>query len=131
VHENALRLQVGGTEVMHEQMLHLLFASGRPQCAIRVVPASAGPYGMVSGSFHIFGYPDGRPVVYVEHPTTSEFLESAKELVSYSAILNRVASVALTEAHSREFIAWMASEYEQQGATPHVEGELAQEQLQR
>jgi transcriptional regulator with XRE-family HTH domain len=128
VHENALRLQVGGPRVMHEQMLHLLFASGRPQCSIRVVPASAGPHGMSSGSFHIFSYVEGTPVVYVAHPTTSEFLESEKDLRAYRAIVNRVASVALTDAQSREFIASMASEYEQQGAAANDEP-LEEEQL--
>lgn len=122
VHENALRMPVGGPRVMHEQMLHMLFATSRPQCSIRVVPTSAGPQGMVAGSFHIFRYSEGAPLVYLQHQTTSEFLESMKELRTYQGILNRIASVALTDAQSREFIAWMASEYEQQGAARHGSG---------
>ncbi len=68
---------------------------------------------MVAGSFHIFSYREGAPLVYVQNQTTSEFLESKSELLSYRAIVNRVASVALPEAQSRQFIARMASEYEQ------------------
>jgi transcriptional regulator with XRE-family HTH domain len=132
VHENALRIPIGGPQVMHEQMLHLLFASSRPQCSIRVIPLSAGGRGMAMGSFWIFKYSDGTPVVYLEHETTSDFLESHKDLTSYQEVLNRLASVALTDARSRELLAWMASEYEQQGAAHNDQpAGLAQKQLQR
>lgn len=128
VHEFALRMPVGGPCVMNEQMLHLLFACSRPQCSIRVVPASARGRGAGQGSFHIFGYPEGVPVVYLQHETASEFLEDRKELIAYRSVMNRVASVALDEARSREFIASMASEYERQGAAHHDRlGGLAQE----
>lgn len=109
--ENALRVPVGGPQVMHEQMLHLLFAGSRPQCSIRVVPAVAGAHGLALGSFHIFGYPEGAPVVHVEHLTTSEFLESSQELRAYRATLKRLADVALDQAQSREFISRLASAY--------------------
>jgi transcriptional regulator with XRE-family HTH domain len=115
VHESALRVPIGGPRVMGEQMLHLLFASSRPQCSIRVVPASAGAYGLAFGSFHIFGYAEGAPVIYVEHQTTSEFLESPQELRSFRSTLKRLATVALDDARSREYIARLADDYERQG----------------
>jgi hypothetical protein len=77
---------------------------------------------MVAGSFHIFGYPEGLPVVCVQHETTSEFLESKDELTGYRTVLKRVASVALDDAQSREFISQMASDYERQGAATHEDG---------
>jgi transcriptional regulator with XRE-family HTH domain len=119
VHENALRAPVGGPQVMYEQMLHLLFVDSRQQCSIRVIPVSAGGRGMAAGAFLIFGYPEGSPVVCVQHETTSEFLESEEDLAGYRTVLNRVASVALDEAQSREFIVQMASDYERQGAARH------------
>lgn len=129
VHENALRAPVGGPQVMYEQMLHLLFASSRPQCSIRVVPVSAGAHSLVLGSFTIFGYSEGEPVIYVEHQTTSQFLESREELRSYRATLKRLANVALDDAQSREFISRLASDYERQGAASNggKPAELAQE----
>ncbi len=102
VHEHALRSPVGGPRVMNEQLLHLLFLGGRRECAIRVVPASAGADGMVCGSFLIFGYKEDPPLVFLEHATTSEFLENDYEVTNYRSILNRVASVALDGAQSRE-----------------------------
>jgi transcriptional regulator with XRE-family HTH domain len=122
VHENALRSMVGGPQVMAEQMLHLLFASSRPQCSIRVIPTLVGCRGLSNGSFEIFRYAEDSPVVYVEHEITSEFLENGEALLAYQAILDRVASVALTETASRAFIGSMASEYERRGATQDEDG---------
>ncbi|HEX3592821.1 MAG TPA: helix-turn-helix transcriptional regulator [Pseudonocardiaceae bacterium] len=128
VHENALRTIIGGAQVMYEQMLHLLFLTNRPQCSIRVVPTSVGGRGMATGSFVIFNYPEGAPVVYVEHQTTCDFLESRRDLLGYRTALNRVASVALDEARSTELIASLASDYERRGAAD-VSGGVAEEQL--
>lgn len=132
VHEYALRTMVGSPQVMSEQMLHLVFACDRPQCAIRVVPASAGSRGLTAGAFQIFHYPEDPPVVYVQNETTCEFLENGKDLLAYQAVLNRVASVALTNAQSRSLIVSLADEFEQQGVAQHEDGaggppELAQE----
>ncbi|MGH3438351.1 MAG: helix-turn-helix domain-containing protein [Sciscionella sp.] len=44
IHEQALRLRVGPWSIMHEQLLHLVFATSRQQCVIRVVPSSAGAH---------------------------------------------------------------------------------------
>jgi transcriptional regulator with XRE-family HTH domain len=130
VHENALRTPIGGPRVMQEQMLHLLFSDTRPQSSIRVVPTSAGGSGTAAGSFHIFRYGEGKPVVYLQHETTSDFLESHEDLEVYRATLNRVARVALGEGQSRDLIARIASDYERQGAAQHDEvGGMAQEHL--
>jgi transcriptional regulator with XRE-family HTH domain len=119
VHEQVLRVPVGGPQVMYEQMLHLLFIDTRPQCSIRVVPLSAAARGLSASSFQIFGYGEGSPVVYAEHETTSEFLGSPGDLTGYRSVINRVATVALDEAQSRAFISGMASDYERQGAARH------------
>jgi transcriptional regulator with XRE-family HTH domain len=127
VHEHALRSLIGGPRVMNEQLLHLLFMGNRPECAIRVVPISAGAAGMNGGGFLIFGYKEDPPLVYVSHATTSEFLETDNEVASYRNILNRVASVALDGAHSREWLAALASDYERQGEAQGGTGGLAEE----
>ena len=100
VHEYALRAPVGSARLMNEQILHLLFLGDNPGCAIRVVPASAGARGMVNGAFHIFGYKEDPSVVYLEHETTSEFLETHDEVARYRSILKRVASVGAPRRRS-------------------------------
>jgi transcriptional regulator with XRE-family HTH domain len=127
VHEHALRSLIGGPRVMNEQLLHLLFLGNRPECAIRVVPVSAGAAGMVCCSFQTFSYKEDPPVVYLEQATTSEFLENDEEVASYRSILSRVANVALDGAQSREFLAMLASDYERQGDAQGDTGGLAEE----
>lgn len=123
VHENALRSGIGGPKVMNDQLLHLLFADGRPQCDIRVIPTSTAGRGLANGAFSVFSYTDGHPVVYVQHVTTCEFLENSDDLVVYRNLLKRLTTVALDEARSREFILWLASDYDrQQGAARHADG---------
>jgi hypothetical protein len=66
-------------------------------------------------------------VICVQHETTSEFLETEEEVAYYRSILNRVASVALDGARSREFLAMMAGNYERQGDAQDDTGGLAEE----
>lgn len=128
VHENAFRMPVGSPKVMRDQLLHLLFADSRAQCAVRVIPTSVGPSGTAPSSFVIFGYREDSPVVYLEHETTSDFLSGNHVLAAYRARLRQLASVALTEVESREWIAWRASEFDQEaGKDEHGSPELAQE----
>lgn len=116
IHENALRSPVGGPLVMQRQLLHLLFVGGRPQCSIRVVPISAAGRGLAASAFQVFGYTEDSPLVYVQNETTSEFLENSRDVGAYRNVLSRVATVALSDAQSRDFITWLASDYELQGA---------------
>lgn len=122
VHEHALRTPIGNAKVMQEQMLHMVFATGRPQCSIRVIPTSAGGRGLTATSFQIFRYREDRPVVYVQNETTCEFLENGQDLLAYQAVLNRLATVALNDAQSRALIANLATEYELQGVTDGAGG---------
>jgi transcriptional regulator with XRE-family HTH domain len=131
LYENALRATVGGPQVMYEQMLHMLFIGTRPQCSIRVIPSSTTGRGLTAGSFHIFRFAEGAPVVCVQHEYTSQFLESPAALKCYRTVLDRLAKVALDEGASREYISRIASDYERRGAARHDEdaGEgMAQEQ---
>jgi hypothetical protein len=112
IHEQALRLPVGGMQVMHDQMLHILFVSNRPHCKIRIVPASAGATHGAPGPFELLEHDEHKPVVYVENAVVSLFLESHAEVAMYHAIAGKLDRVALNEGQSREFLASMASEYD-------------------
>lgn len=112
VHEQALRLPVGGSRVMHEQLLHLVFLTSRPQCRIRVVPTAAGAHPGLSGPFRLMRYSQHGPVVYVENQTTSLFLEGRTHVEPYREILVALAEVALDGGQSRQLLATLASDYD-------------------
>lgn len=115
VHENALRTPVGSHRIMQEQMLNLLFLGTQSNVAVRVVPTSAGGRGLASGTFRLFRYADSGPVVGLQHETATEFLERPSDIAAFEKTLDRVATVALTDVQSREFLADLASDYERRG----------------
>jgi transcriptional regulator with XRE-family HTH domain len=115
VHERALRTLIGNPKIMNEQMLHLLFLGGRPQCDIRVVPASSGGTGLITHPLRVMRYADHAPIVYLESWTASFFFHDRKDVDAYQSVVNRIDSVALDEADSREAIVRIASEFEVMG----------------
>ncbi|MBA0127718.1 helix-turn-helix domain-containing protein [Haloechinothrix sp. YIM 98757] len=112
VHEQALRLPVGGARVMHEQVLQLVFTTSLSHCSVRVVPTAAGAHPGLAGPFFLMRYDEHQPVVYVENETASVFLETPEDISTYRRILARLAEVALDEGQSREWLAELASEYD-------------------
>jgi transcriptional regulator with XRE-family HTH domain len=131
IHEHALRMLIGSARVMNEQLLHMLLLGNRAECAIRVVPTSAGGRGLVNGAFQVFDYKEDPSLVYLQHETTSQFLETDEEVTRHRSILKRVATVALDGPESRKFLADLASSFdERQGDARHAnreQGRLAQE----
>jgi transcriptional regulator with XRE-family HTH domain len=110
--EQVLRSVVGTNRIMNDQLLHMALVSARLRCTIRVVPAAAGPHGVLGGPFRVMEYADHRPVTYLETPTSSLFLEEPQEIGIYRTALHRLASIALDGEQSREFLARLASEYD-------------------
>jgi transcriptional regulator with XRE-family HTH domain len=110
LHEFALRLPVGGAEVMSEQLHYLLEMVVRPHVGIRVVPASVGIHAAIAGHFKLMEFPEFNPVVYLEAETSSAFLEEPADIAAYFRVVGKLAAVALTEGESRDLIAALAIE---------------------
>ncbi|CRK58511.1 Putative DNA-binding protein [Alloactinosynnema sp. L-07] len=122
IHENALRLPVGGAQVMHEQMLHLLFVASRQFCSIQVVPEAAGAHAGLAGPFRLMQYTDQQPVICVETQNRSMFMESQTDIATYWLILGNLAEVALSVKESRSVLASYASRYDRTEASSHGDG---------
>ena len=120
IHEQALRLRVGSTNAMQEQLLKLLFVGGLPQITLRVLPASAQAQALFGASFRLFEYHDHNPLVYLDHPWTGIFIEEKEFVANYRRILPKISSVALGEAESRVFIADLANALDQGSRTHHA-----------
>lgn len=114
MHENALRMPVGDNRIMHEQMLHMLLACAASHYRLRVVLASVGARTGAHGPFIWTAHKSHNPVIYVEHLTTSLFLEGRDEMLAYRRQLDRLSEIAMDEGQSREFLASLASEYDRE-----------------
>ncbi|MEV3960898.1 helix-turn-helix transcriptional regulator [Nocardia sp. NPDC050193] len=117
--ESALRHQVGGREVMSEQLRHLISVSKVPNVSLRVVPFGAGPHsGLVVQSFTLFEFPSLRsgrppepPVVFVEGFTGALFLEAGEAIDRHREAVSGVRAVALHEDDTRRLLQEIAEEY--------------------
>ncbi|WP_394613936.1 helix-turn-helix domain-containing protein [Lentzea sp. JNUCC 0626] len=107
VHEQALRLPVGGADVMRSQLTHILMLLVRQYITLRVVPTAIGAHAGMSGSFTQLSFDRYQPVVFIESENSGLFLDDTASLESYSAVLKRLDQEALDAEQSRRLITAM------------------------
>jgi transcriptional regulator with XRE-family HTH domain len=110
--EAVLHHQVGGPQLMRAQLRHLAELSGLPNVEVQVLPDTAGAHAAVHGEFQILGFPEliATDVVYLEHLTSSIYVEREAEVFRYSLAFDQLRALALSADDSRALI-------EQQAAT--------------
>lgn len=64
--EAALCLEIGGPEVMREQLAHLLSFEGNSRINIQVLPFSSGAHAGLQGSFDVYRFTSDPTIVYTE-----------------------------------------------------------------
>lgn len=123
IREEALSSKFCDNAVMQEQALHLLIASSLPCCRMLVVPASASLEAFRLG-FNVIRHDEHPPVVTVQTPTASLFLEDAAHIAPYLRFAEQLADTALGEHDSRERLSAHARELEFQDADPRPDTHL-------
>jgi predicted XRE-type DNA-binding protein len=104
IHEMALRLPVGGPELMKDQLIHLLAMAQRSYITLRIVPIAIGAHAGLGGSFMQLRYEKFEPVVYLEGENSSLFLEDKGSLATYTEVLKLLDRQALDAEESKELI---------------------------
>lgn len=103
--EAALRKNVGGTEVMGEQLNHLVRQADLPSVTLQVLPNSVGPHVGLDGAFIILGFPEDDPdVLYVSHITGAIHIEHPADITAAKIAFDRLRSEALNPQDSVAFI---------------------------
>jgi transcriptional regulator with XRE-family HTH domain len=103
--EAALRREMGGPEVMVQQLRHLLdIAEELPGLEIQVLPFRAGAHAGIDGAFTVFRFDTGDPLAVVEPLTTSLYLEEDVHVGRYDVAFNHLRARALDIPASRDFI---------------------------
>jgi predicted XRE-type DNA-binding protein len=109
VHEQALRLPVGGPDVMRSQLNHIHTMLVRQYISFRVVPTAIGAHAGLASSFVQLRYAKFEPVVYIENHNTGLFLEDKGSLDTYGDALKGLDRDALDAVQSRGLITSMLS----------------------
>ena len=128
IHESVLHSPVGSSEVMSEQLHHLIRMGVRDHVSIRVIPIAVGAHAGPGGAFKLMEFANLRPLVYLEGEITSLFLEEPREIQAYRSVLAALWNVTLDHEASRELISRVAIERFSTGEDD--DDRLAQEQPQ-
>lgn len=105
INEGALLRQVGGREVMSDQLDHLLEIDGQCESsvAVHVLPNEAGAHRAQGETFTIMSFndPDDQDAVYVDYTHASAFLEKQSEITKHVSAFGAVCALALSAYASR------------------------------
>ncbi|PRY36110.1 helix-turn-helix domain-containing protein [Umezawaea tangerina] len=112
IHENALRMKIGGDRVMEDQLLRLIFQATSPRCVIRIVPASVGGAGALSAGCKLIEYPDSVPLVYTETEMTRSFSTEPQAIARSQLIFERLDQLAIMRQPSRTLMMEYMAEYD-------------------
>jgi transcriptional regulator with XRE-family HTH domain len=108
VDEYVLRRTGLSREIMSAQLHHMLRMAVRPNVQIRVIPEAVG-FHAGRRQFQLMEFTELHPVVHVECDTSVLFLERKPTTAAYRRMVDGLASVALPEEESREWIAGLAT----------------------
>ncbi|MCD0447828.1 helix-turn-helix domain-containing protein [Actinocorallia sp. API 0066] len=103
ISQSALEWPMGGTEVLKEQLQHLLDLSDEGKVGIRVLPRSAGAHAGTDGSFKLMSGAFG-DVAYTESPGMGRLVSAGSEVRRYALQYERISLKALDESASRALI---------------------------
>ncbi|GAA2129755.1 helix-turn-helix domain-containing protein [Actinomadura napierensis] len=113
--EAVLRRRVGGREVMHEQLVHLVEQAQRRNIMIQILVNEVGAHAAMFGAFMLLSLDLGESVpseyAYLEHRTGSLLLDKRQETAAYRSCFDEVRGEALDRDASVNLLAAIADEY--------------------
>jgi transcriptional regulator with XRE-family HTH domain len=92
VDEGALRRPIGGTEIMREQLQHLIEMASHPAVTLQILPFQVGGHSGGGGPFTIlrFAEPDLHDVIYLEQLTSALYLDKPAEVDRYLEVMEQL-----------------------------------------
>lgn len=106
IDEAALHRQIGGPDVLREQLEHLLAVAERPNITLQVIPYTAGGYSTMNGSFTIVDYPepDATPGVYLGYPAGGAWVDDEDDVQRFTTTFDQATALALSPADTTDLI---------------------------
>lgn len=102
LNEAVIRRQVGDTETIGRQLLHLAAMNNDPNITIQVLPFTAGAHPAMGSSFvhlRLADPPDGE-TVYLEDMTSADYVGNPAKIAGYLAAFGMLAQQALNPTQS-------------------------------
>ncbi|MBB4930010.1 transcriptional regulator with XRE-family HTH domain [Lipingzhangella halophila] len=103
--EHVLRRPVGGHEVHHAQLQHLLDMQKRPHVTIQIIPTSFGAHTGLDGPFSLLEIgPSYPPIVYIETRGGNLYKEGIREISLHKSTYDQLQGAALPPVESTKLI---------------------------
>ncbi|MCX4832687.1 helix-turn-helix transcriptional regulator [Streptomyces sp. NBC_01016] len=111
LHENVLRIPVGGPSRMAEQLEHIAAAARERQVLVTALPNAAGPHALMAGMVKLMEFEDAPPTAYTEavfsgslldDPAVVKHVQEAYDLLRVAA-LSPQASLAMVDAAAEDY----------------------------
>ncbi len=113
IEESVLSRPVGSSQVMREQLDHLVSMAKRENVTIQIVPTAAGPHAAVDGAFILLEFAEFQPAVYLQqHPAAGARYSDNQALSdTFMMIAKEVRKLALSPRESLDVIRARAEEF--------------------
>lgn len=110
VDEAALHREVGGPEIMREQLLHLVDMAALPTVTLYVLPLRSSPSSAMAGAFTLLAFPDPeeQELLYHEYVTGALHIEDESEVREAKLVFEMLCGEALTPDESVTLIEQLA-----------------------
>jgi hypothetical protein len=106
VDEAALHREIGGREVLREQLQHLKGLASHPAVTLQVLPFSAGAHPAMGQPFVILSLGDSSSeVVYLENYVSALYPERPDQIERYKVAFDHIRAAALAPGPSADLIA--------------------------
>jgi transcriptional regulator with XRE-family HTH domain len=106
--EGALRVAVGGAEVMRAQLKRIVDVAAQPNIELRVLPFAAGAHGSMTGTFTILRLHDEQDVATIATRGGDVYYEDVEP---FAQALRRLTAAALPHGKSVAMIAAMRRDF--------------------
>ncbi|WP_328729378.1 helix-turn-helix transcriptional regulator [Streptomyces jietaisiensis] len=111
LHENALRIPVGGPAGMAEQLEHIVRLARERTMVVQVLPYSAGPYALMNGMVVHMEFDDAPPTAYTEAVYSGNLLDDPAVVKRSRAAYDQIRAAALSPEASLTLIESAAEDY--------------------
>ncbi|MEU8139177.1 helix-turn-helix domain-containing protein [Streptodolium elevatio] len=109
--ENVLRRPIGGPNVMHEQLLHVIGLVERRRIIVQVIPIAHGAHSLMEGVLSLMAFDDAPQVAYVEGLHAGQLLDDPSSLAKCQLSYDLGRAVALPPEASLSMLRSAAEEY--------------------
>lgn len=112
--EAVLHRQVGGSEIMRDQLSHLIDSAESDNVTLRLLPLTSGVHAGASGSFVILDFPGAAmdPIPYIETVAGDLYLEKRSDIETCEATWSYLQGQALSPTDSVAKVAEIMKTYE-------------------